>query len=69
VEVRKVYGYLWTPVIYLSTVSKLLQALVITYNKTFQALATEEDILLPKPFLNTTPLNKQPHWNFMCLTN
>jgi hypothetical protein len=31
---------------------KLFQALVITCNKIFQALAVEGDVLLPKPFLD-----------------
>jgi hypothetical protein len=34
------------------TVSKLVQALVITYVYVFQDLAVEGDVLLPKPFLN-----------------
>jgi hypothetical protein len=33
-------------------VPKLVQALVVTYDETFQALAAEGDVLLPKPFLH-----------------
>jgi hypothetical protein len=34
-------------------VSKPVQALVITYDEIFQALAVEGDVLLPKPFLDS----------------
>jgi hypothetical protein len=40
-------------------VSKLVQALVTTY-EIFEALAIEGDILLPKPFLDPTPPAVQP---------
>jgi hypothetical protein len=33
-------------------VLKLVQALVITYDEIFQALVAEEDVQLPKPFLD-----------------
>jgi hypothetical protein len=36
----------------LHIVSKFVQALVITHNENFQALAVEAYILLPKPFLD-----------------
>jgi hypothetical protein len=41
-------------------VSKLVQAPVITYDETFKALAVEEDILSPKPFLDPTPPIVEP---------
>jgi hypothetical protein len=34
------------------TVTKLVQALAITYDEIFQALAVAADFLLPKPFLD-----------------
>jgi hypothetical protein len=37
VETRKAYVYLWTSVLYFSTVSNLVQSLVITYGEIFQA--------------------------------
>jgi hypothetical protein len=46
VETRKVHRYLCTTVLYFSTVSKLVQALVIKYDEIFQALAVDGDILL-----------------------
>jgi hypothetical protein len=42
-------------------VSKLVQALFITYDEIFQALAAERDVLLPKPFLYLTPPPYGPH--------
>jgi hypothetical protein len=41
-------------------VSKLPQVLAIIYDKIFQALAAEEDVLLPKPLLDPTPPTVQP---------
>jgi hypothetical protein len=41
-------------------VLKLVQALVITYDEIFEALAVEGDILLLKPFLDPTPNIVQP---------
>jgi hypothetical protein len=41
--------------VFFSTVSKLVQALGITYDEIFQALAVEGDVLLPKSFLDPTP--------------
>jgi hypothetical protein len=41
-------------------VSKLVQALVITYNEIFETPAVEGDILLLKPFLDPTPPTAQP---------
>jgi hypothetical protein len=41
-------------------VSELDQELVITYDGIFQSLAVEGDILLPKPFLDFTPLAVLP---------
>jgi hypothetical protein len=38
--------------LFFHVVSKLVQALVITYYEIFQALAIEGDVLLPKPFLD-----------------
>jgi hypothetical protein len=38
------------------TVQKLVQALVITYDEIFQALALEGDVLLPKPYYWTPAL-------------
>jgi hypothetical protein len=35
-------------------VSKIIQALVITYNEIFQAMMVEGDVLLLKPFLDPT---------------
>jgi hypothetical protein len=42
------------------TVSKLVQALVITYDQIFQALAVKGDVLLPMPFLDPAPPTVQP---------
>jgi hypothetical protein len=36
----------------ISSIPKLVQTLVITYDEIFQALAVEGDILLVKPFLD-----------------
>jgi hypothetical protein len=41
-------------------VSKLVHAAVITYDKIFQALAIEGDVLLPKQFLDLAPPTVQP---------
>jgi hypothetical protein len=41
-------------------ISKLVQALVTTYNEVSQALAVEGDIPLSKPFLDLTPPTIQP---------
>jgi hypothetical protein len=41
-------------------VSKLVQALVITYDEIFQALAVEGDVLLLKQFLDPIPPTVQP---------
>jgi hypothetical protein len=41
-------------------ISKLVQALVITYNEIFQALAVEGYVLNAKPFLDPTPPTIQP---------
>jgi hypothetical protein len=43
-----------SPVVF-HIVSKVVQALVITYNESFQALAVEGYALLAKPFLDPTP--------------
>jgi hypothetical protein len=43
--------------LFFHTVSKLVRAPVITYSEILQALAVEEDVLLPKPFQN--PAQKQ----------
>jgi hypothetical protein len=54
----------WIPLdnspLFFHTVSKLVQAFVITYDEIFQALAVEGDVLLPKPFLDNTPPTVQP---------
>jgi hypothetical protein len=42
-------------------VSNLIQALVITYDQIFQALAVEGDVLLPKPFLDLGLLTASSH--------
>jgi hypothetical protein len=49
-----------TSSLFFHIVSKLVQALVITYDEIFQALAEEGDVLFPKPFLDPTPLTVQP---------
>jgi hypothetical protein len=41
--------------VFIHIVSKLVQALVITYDEILKALVVEGDILLPKPILNPTP--------------
>jgi hypothetical protein len=41
-------------------VSKLVHAAVITYDKIFQALAVEGDVLQQEPFLDLTPPTVQP---------
>jgi hypothetical protein len=51
-ETRKEHGYVWTLVLYFSTVPKLIQAPVIMYNEIFQALFVEADILLLMAFLD-----------------
>jgi hypothetical protein len=53
-------------------VSKLVQALVISYSEIFQALVVEGDILLPRPFLDPVPPTIQPHLGHLglsCLVN
>jgi hypothetical protein len=42
------------PVFY-HTISKFVQALVVTYDEIFQALAVEGEVLLPRPFLDPPP--------------
>jgi hypothetical protein len=41
--------------VFFHVVSKLVQALAITYDEIFQVLAVEGDVLLSKPFLDLTP--------------
>jgi hypothetical protein len=57
-------------------VSKLVQALVITYDNIFQALAVEADVLLQKSFMDLTsphPTHRaaqtRPPWTCTCLAN
>jgi hypothetical protein len=40
--------------------SKLVLALVLTYEETVQAVAVKGDVLLPKPFLDPSPHTAQP---------
>jgi hypothetical protein len=46
--------------IFFHIVSKLFQALFLTYDDIFQALSVEGDVLLPKPFLDPTSPTTQP---------
>jgi hypothetical protein len=59
--------------LFFNTVSKPVQALVVTYYEILQALATEGDVLLPKPILGPHPTHStaptQPPWTFTCLAN
>jgi hypothetical protein len=54
VKTRKANGYLWPSVLYFSTVSRLVQALVITYDKFFQTLVVKGVVWHLKPFLDPT---------------
>jgi hypothetical protein len=57
---KSTWIYLDISLLFFHVVSKLVQALVITYDEDFQALAVEGDVLLPKPFLDPTPPTAQP---------
>jgi hypothetical protein len=55
--------------LFFHTVSKLVQALVITHEEIFQALAVEGDILLLKPFLDPTPPTIQQRLSLLGLSH
>jgi hypothetical protein len=46
--------------VFFRVVSELVQALVMTYNETLQALVVEGDVLLLKPFLDPAPPPVKP---------
>jgi hypothetical protein len=46
--------------LFFHVVSKLVEGLFIIYNEIFQAVVVEEDVLLPKPFLDPTLPTAQP---------